>query len=162
MTKRKPPGVSFETWVDRQIREAVERGAFDNLPGAGKPLSGLDEADDEYWWIKRKLREENLSLPLPGTLALRKEAEQALEAAANAPSEDEVRRIIEDINAKIVEGHRKAMSGPPLTLMPYDVEEILNEWRERHPPPPPAPAEPEPASRPPRRRLLSFLRRRTD
>jgi DnaJ family protein C protein 28 len=29
---------SWESWIDQQIREAQERGAFDNLPGKGKPL----------------------------------------------------------------------------------------------------------------------------
>ena len=38
MTERKPPGTSWETWIDAQIRVAMEQGAFDNLPGAGKPL----------------------------------------------------------------------------------------------------------------------------
>ncbi len=28
----------WESAIDRQIREAMERGAFDNLPGKGKPL----------------------------------------------------------------------------------------------------------------------------
>jgi len=28
----------WESWVDQQIREAQERGEFDNLPGTGKPL----------------------------------------------------------------------------------------------------------------------------
>ncbi|GAT83553.1 molecular chaperone DnaJ [Streptomyces sp. F-3] len=38
MTERKPPGIPFESWVDRQIREAQQRGEFDRLPGAGRPL----------------------------------------------------------------------------------------------------------------------------
>jgi hypothetical protein len=38
MTERKPPGVSFETRVERQIREAIEHGEFDDLPGAGRPI----------------------------------------------------------------------------------------------------------------------------
>ena len=38
MTERKPPGTSWETWIDAQIRVAREQGAFDNLPGAGKPI----------------------------------------------------------------------------------------------------------------------------
>ena len=38
MTERKPPGTSWETWIEAQIRVAREQGAFDNLPGAGKPL----------------------------------------------------------------------------------------------------------------------------
>lgn len=28
----------WENWVDQQIREAQERGEFDNLPGTGKPI----------------------------------------------------------------------------------------------------------------------------
>ena len=27
-----------ESWIDQQIREAQERGEFDNLPGKGRPL----------------------------------------------------------------------------------------------------------------------------
>ena len=38
MTERKPREISFTSWIDRQINEAQERGDFDNLPGAGKPL----------------------------------------------------------------------------------------------------------------------------
>lgn len=38
MTERKPTGQSFESWVDKQIREAAERGELADLPGAGRPL----------------------------------------------------------------------------------------------------------------------------
>jgi Domain of unknown function (DUF1992) len=130
MTERKPPGIGFETWVERQIREASERGEFDNLPGAGKPIADLDKPHDELWWVKQKLRRENLSY-LPPTIALRKEAEDALLAASQARSEAQVRRIVADINRKILEGNRKAASGPPLNLMPFDVERVLRTWRER-------------------------------
>ncbi|WP_431896068.1 DUF1992 domain-containing protein [Nonomuraea sp. bgisy101] len=123
----------FETLIDRQIREAQERGEFDDLPGAGKPLPNRNELNDELWWVKRKLADESLTMPLPPSLALRKEAESALAEARAAATEDEVRRILEEINGKIAEGNRKAMSGPPLNLMPYDVEEFLDAWRERRP-----------------------------
>jgi hypothetical protein len=133
MTDRKPPGVSFETWVERQIREATERGEFDNLPGAGKPIPDLDKPHDELWWVRQKLRREDLAY-LPPTIALRKQAEEALQAAAEAASEAEVRRIVADINAKIVEGNRKAASGPPLNLTPFDVDRVLRDWRRRRRP----------------------------
>ena len=133
MTERKPPGISFETWVERQIREATERGEFDNLPGAGKPIADLDRPH-ELWWVKQKLRRENLSY-LPPTIALRKEAEDALLAASQAGSEAQVRRIVADINRKILEGNRKAASGPPLNLMPFDAERVVRTWRERRAPP---------------------------
>ena len=134
MTDRKPPGVDFGTWVEHKIREAAERGAFDNLPGAGKPIADLDKPHDELWWVKQKLRRENLSY-LPPTIALRKEAEDALLAASQAASEAQVRRIVADINRKILDGNRKAASGPPLNLMPFDVERVVRTWRERRAPP---------------------------
>ena len=130
MTERKPPGIGFGTWVERQIREATERGEFDNLPGAGKPIADLDKPHDELWWVKQKLRREHLSW-LPPTIALRKEAEEALLAASRAGSEDQLRRLVADINRKILEGNRKAASGPPLNLMPFDVERVVRTWRER-------------------------------
>jgi hypothetical protein len=130
MTERKPPGVGFETWVERQLREAAERGAFDDLPGAGRPIPDLDKPHDELWWVKQKLRRENFSY-LPPTIALRRQAEEALEAAAQAGSEDEVRRIVAGINARIIEGNRKAASGPPLNLAPFDVERVVGDWRDR-------------------------------
>jgi Domain of unknown function (DUF1992) len=134
MTERKPPGVGFQSWVERQIQEAMERGEFDNLPGAGKPIADLDKPHDELWWVKDKLRRENLSY-LPATLALRKEAEDALAAAVGARSEAQVRRILAAINRKILDGNRKAASGPPLNLMPFDVERVVAGWRERQQPP---------------------------
>ena len=130
MTERKPPGMSFETWIDRQIREAQERGEFDNLPGAGKPIPGLaDSDDDEMWWVKQYLRRENVSY-LPPTLTLRKEVEDVLAAVPRAPSEDAVREAIGTINAKIAAAIRTPPAGPPLNLMPLDMDKIVESWRE--------------------------------
>lgn len=128
MTERKPPGLSFESWVDRLIREARERGEFDDLPGAGKPLTGRNKPYDPHWWVKQKMLREGLST-LPPTLMLRKEAEDALAAAKRAPSERAVRRIMADINRKIAEAIRKPIEGPPLNLMPFEVERVVDDWR---------------------------------
>ncbi|MDR8408177.1 DUF1992 domain-containing protein [Nonomuraea sp. 3-1Str] len=132
MSDRKPYGVNFESWIDRQIREAEERGEFDDLPGKGKPLSDLDKPHDDMWWIKQKLRSEGLSMPLPPTLALRKDAEEALAEARAARSEREARQIVEEINARIREAIRTGLSGPPLNLLPFDVERVVAEWRASH------------------------------
>jgi len=130
MTERKPPGVPFESWVDKQIREAERRGEFAQLAGVGKPLpDGTDTAYDELWWIKRKMAREGLSV-LPPTLALRKEAEDTLAAALRAPTERLVRKLVEDVNVKIRDLMFKPPPGPPLGLKPYDVEEVVRRWRE--------------------------------
>ncbi|WP_328771990.1 J-domain-containing protein [Streptomyces sp. NBC_00286] len=131
MTERKPPGVSFESWIDKQIREAEARGEFDQLSGAGKPLPATsDTTYDELWWIKQKMAREGLSV-LPPTLALRKEAEDALARALDAPSERVVREIITSINVKIRDVMFRPPPGPPLGLKPYDVEAVVRDWRDR-------------------------------
>ncbi|MFD7243558.1 MULTISPECIES: DnaJ family domain-containing protein [Streptomyces] len=131
MTERKPPGVDFESWVDKQIRDAETRGEFERLPGAGEPLPrDIESTYDELWWVKRKMAREGFSV-LPPTLALRKEAEDALEAALAAPSERIVRKIIGEINDKVREMMFKPPPGPPLGKKPYDVEDVVRQWRER-------------------------------
>ena len=62
-----------ETWIDKVIREATERGEFDGLPGAGKPLD-LSDTDDPDWWVKRLIQRERLDTAalLPPRLALRR------------------------------------------------------------------------------------------
>ncbi|MBL1080972.1 DUF1992 domain-containing protein [Streptomyces actinomycinicus] len=131
MTERKPPGVAFESWVDKQIRDAQGRGEFDRLPGRGEPLpADVDSTYDELWWVKRKLVREGLAV-LPPALALRKQAEDALEAAYAAPSERMARKIIEDVNVLIRDMMFKPPPGPPLGKKPYDVEEVVREWRQR-------------------------------
>jgi len=127
MAQRKPPNISFESWVDRQIRDATDRGEFDDLPGRGKPIADLDRPRDELWWVRQKMHRENLSY-LPPTLALRKEAEDVRATVSRARSEAEVRRVVGAINDKIRAAHRMPPSGPPLNLMPYDVEAVVGDW----------------------------------
>ncbi|MCS0601276.1 DUF1992 domain-containing protein [Streptomyces sp. LP11] len=129
MTERKPPGVPFESFVDRQIRDAQARGDFERLPGAGRPLPAeLEGAYDDLWWVRRKMAREGLAV-LPPALALRKEAEDALAAACAAPSERIARKIVEEVNVRIRDMMFKPPPGPPLGRKPYDVEEVVREWR---------------------------------
>src|SRR5882757_9766316 len=79
MTQRKPPGTSWETWIDAQIRVAAEAGAFDNLPGAGKPLPNLDQAYDPLWWVKQLVQREQISM-LPPSLELLRKVKRELAA----------------------------------------------------------------------------------
>lgn len=128
MTERKPPGVSWETWIDRQIREGMERGDFDGLSGHGKPLADLDRSRDELWWVKDKLRREGVSY-LPPTLALRKAVDDAKTAIRQAGDEATVRRLVEAINEEIRKVNRLAAAGPPTTLSPFDVDDVVANWR---------------------------------
>lgn len=129
MTERKPGGMSFESWIEAQIREAQDRGEFDNLPGRGKPLRGLDGTHDELWWVKQWMQREGVSY-LPPALAIRREAEKVLEDIGRLPSEAAVRRAVDDLNARIRDINRRpAIDAPPSTLMPLDVETVVERWR---------------------------------
>lgn len=129
MTERKPPGVSFESWVDRQIHEAEQRGDFSALPGFGKPIAGLERPYDETWWIKQKMQREGVSM-LPPALALRKEAEDVPAAVSAARTEAEVRHILTEVNEKIERAIRRPPEGPPMGLIPFDVDGAVRRWRE--------------------------------
>lgn len=96
--RRWPPGIVFEGWIDRQVREAIERGEFDNLPGAGKPIPNLDD-NDENWWIKAKLEREGIKAPLPTALALRREVEEIQRTLADVRTEAQATEIIDDLKS---------------------------------------------------------------
>jgi hypothetical protein len=121
--------VRYESWVERQIREAIERGEFDNLPGAGKPLPGLNGRDDENWWVKRFLEREQLPMPLPASLALRKEVADLPQELAQVGNEEVVREIVADLNQRILDSHRRRVDGPPVVVGLVDVEAMVAEWR---------------------------------
>ena len=131
MTRRKPGGQSWESWVERQIREARERGEFDDLPGAGKPIPGLQKPYDPLWWAKDLVSREGLNL-LPETLELRLEVERALERVWKQRSAEGVRRLVRGLNAKILEANCRGAEGPPSDQSVFDEEAVLSRWRERH------------------------------
>jgi hypothetical protein len=121
--------VRYESWVERQIREAMERGEFDNLPGAGQPLPGLNGRDEEDWWVKGFLEREKISMPLPTSLALRKEVAELPQTLAGVRDEADVRSIVADLNERIRDTHRRKVDGPPVVLRPVDLEATVAEWR---------------------------------
>lgn len=51
---------ALEAIADDKIRTAYSRGEFDNLPGFGQPASIIDEPYDPHWWLRRKLKHENM------------------------------------------------------------------------------------------------------
>jgi hypothetical protein len=160
MTERKPREISFTSWIDRQINEAQERGDFDNLPGAGKPLPRRALSSDA--WLHSYLDREGVSseamLPVP--LRLRKEAERLPDTLGDLRSEQDVREVVRDLNRRILQW-RLIPEGPPIYLRLVNAEEMVARWREaRARPVTQAPSEPQPQRRPPASRR--WWRRRRD
>ena len=133
MTERKPAGTSFTSWIDQQIQEAQERGEFDNLPGAGKPLPRRSAADDGMTWLRDKLRREGVSTEelLPTPLKLRKQAERLAETLHELYSEQEVRDAVAELNHRIAQWRRVPL-GPSIFVPLVNVEQMVTRWREKH------------------------------
>jgi hypothetical protein len=131
VTERKPPGVRYEDWVERQIREARERGEFDNLPGAGKPIPGLDRPfTAETWavdWVKREGGD--LGAMLSPLLALRRERAALLGSLEQLPTEASVRDVVADFNHRLLDQYRRPQQGPFVPVGVIDVEETVTAWR---------------------------------
>jgi hypothetical protein len=128
MTERKPAGTSWETWIDAQIRVAREQGAFDNLPGAGKPLPNLGQEYDPLWWVKQLVQREQVSI-LPPSLELLRKVEKELATIDKLHDEATVRRRVAALNVEIAKVNATVVEGPPTRLSTLDVDKVVARWR---------------------------------
>jgi hypothetical protein len=119
-----------QTWVDLQVRQAMERGDFDDLPGAGKPIEGLGGHHDPNWWLKKLVEREHIAV-LPPSLALRKEDAELDGVLDKLNTDGEVRRHLTDFNERVVAARYRTPEGPPLITMPREVDAEVEAWRER-------------------------------
>jgi hypothetical protein len=111
------------------VQRAIERGDFDDLPGAGKPLPRLD--DDPNWWLKKLIERERITGVLPEALQLRKD-DAALDSELDRQSSERVvREMLETFNRRIVNARRQLQGGPPVITPTRDVEAEVAAWRER-------------------------------
>jgi hypothetical protein len=122
----------YENAIDRQLREAAERGEFDNLPGYGKPLPdhGRDYAED--WWVKEWLEREGATAGvIPPTLALRREVEDLDDIVDRLHTEADVRARVDGLNERLAKARVGLIDGPPVVLPPLDADRIVSGWRTR-------------------------------
>ncbi|KGN37755.1 DUF1992 domain-containing protein [Knoellia subterranea] len=121
--------VAIALIAEMQIRRAIRRGDFDDLPGAGKPLD-LPEQHDPDWWIKSLMKRERLVL-LPPSIQLRKDDAALDDLLDEIWTEAEVRHEIELFNERVIRARYDLTEGPPLITMPRDVEATVTEWADR-------------------------------
>jgi hypothetical protein len=131
--QRKPPQMSYTSWIDQQIADAERRGLFENLPGAGKPLNvkpGAADGDYGQAWLRDYARREGVAAEemLPTPLRLRKEVERLAESAGEFRSEAEVREAAADLNRRIVEWRRIPV-GPPVHVRLVNADDLVGRWR---------------------------------
>ncbi len=138
---------------DEIIRRAMQEGAFDNLPGKGKPLNlDVNPHEPEEWRLAyRMLHSNGYTLPW---LELRKEIEESLEKARADIREAwqrgdkrrwdarlaEFRQQIEALNKQIFQYNLQAPSTQfhrPMIDLAQEIEAVQH----RASPPPPQEAE---------------------
>ncbi|MBN9195678.1 MAG: DUF1992 domain-containing protein, partial [Microbacterium sp.] len=118
-------------YVETVIQQAIRRGDFDDLPGAGKPIPGLGERLDPDWWIRRKIQTEKLTGLGPPALTLRVESEQLEATLDGIAREDDVRDLLADFNRRVIEARRQLQGGPPVVTATRDIDAEVSAWRER-------------------------------
>lgn len=112
----------YRDLVEDQLREAMERGEFEALPGQGRRLE-LGE-DSPNWWARRKMEE--LKRQDEVTELLRR-LEQARDRIWSLPDEPSVRFAAQELNREIEEinpGLREEER-----LLPLDPEAAVVTWR---------------------------------
>jgi len=117
--------------IESEIQQAIRRGEFDDLPGAGKPLPGLGETHDPDWWIRRKIEREQLTGLGPPALMLRVEDRELDARLDELTRESDVRESVEDFNRRIVDARRQLLGGPPVVTPTRDVEAEVSAWAQR-------------------------------
>ena len=128
MTERKPVGMSYTSWIDQQISEAADRGAFDDLPGVGKPLPKRDDFNGQAWladYVRRQGGSIEDTLPTP--LRLRRQRELLAEAAPDFGSPEQVREAAAELNEQIIKW-RKLPQDPPIFVPLVDTEGLVKLW----------------------------------
>ncbi len=118
-------------YVESAIQQAIRRGEFDDLPGAGKPLEGLGTHHDPDWWIRRKIQTEQLTGLGPPALMLRAEHARFAEHLDALRREEDVRDYVEDFNRRVVDARRQLLGGPPVVTPTHDVDAEVDAWRAR-------------------------------
>ncbi|MDR7161089.1 DUF1992 domain-containing protein [Arthrobacter sp. BE255] len=117
--------------VEYLIRDAMAQGKFDNLKYSGKPIPGLGEAYDPDWWVKGLIQRENISGLGPKAILLRTE-DAELDARLDTQfTEKQVRDILKDFNARVIDARRQLQGGPPVITKTRDVEAEVARWHGR-------------------------------
>ena len=120
----------YESLLDRQIRAAQERGEFDDLPGAGKPLASDSTPYRADWWVNQVIeREKAGAYAIPPAIALRKIADELLGGAREYRSERDVLAAVADYNERADRQRKLPQEGPAVVLPTLDGDEIVDVWR---------------------------------
>ncbi len=114
--------------VERRIVEAMQRGEFDNLPGAGKPLhiESPPPKNEDLWWALKIMRQAEV---VPDEIRYRKRIDELRREVAAADSEQKALAAVRALNDQIRKLNRMGTNVIPTTLTTFDEANLLAQWR---------------------------------
>ena len=123
--------IMHEPWIERLIREALERGEFDHLPGAGRPIEDLDRPYEPGWWARRFVGQERRRAELDDLLeTMNRELPRILAGDEEGP----MRHALERYNEALAAWNEAASSDEdriPLLDVDRLLERRSHRWRGR-------------------------------
>jgi hypothetical protein len=119
----------WESIAERKIREAIEAGAFDNLPSKGKPIELDIDPDPSLWMAHHLLRVNGFA---PSWIEESKDIDAAVSrfrsdlrnARWRSAAVDELRSLAAELNRRILTYNLKSPS-PQVHKFPLDIETEL-------------------------------------
>ncbi len=106
--------------VEQIIEEALQRGDFDDLPGAGAPIPGLGSVDPPDWWARRFVERERQRAE---TRDLVERINRSLPRILAMDAEAPMRRALEDLNEAIAACNARLADDE--RLVPLDVDRLI-------------------------------------
>lgn len=123
---------AFRRLADRRIEEAMREGKFDNLAGAGQPLDlepmPAEENARLTWWCLRILKQNDYT---PEEVRYRKAIDHLRAALDRAADEEQVCRVVVQINELVRKVNTLGTNAINLGIAPADEVEELKRFRGR-------------------------------
>ena len=97
----------FEILAENRIKDAIDRGELDNLPGAGKPLVLEDPppyVSRETWLAMKMMKNAGVA---PQEIQLLKRLGELKEALAAAKTKEERKRLLKEIHDVGIEARER-------------------------------------------------------
>ena len=119
--------IVFQKIIEKRIKEAQEKGEFDDLPGHGEPLKIEDDSHipEDLRLAYKILKNADC---LPPELELKKEIRQMEDMLGNIPDERERYRYLKKINFKIMQLNMMGKKSPLLDETQIYYKKIVDRW----------------------------------
>ena len=115
----------WDTWIEEQIQESQERGEFDNLPGAGKPIEIYQtQLNPEYDLAFSRLKNAGV---MPAWMELDRDVSR-MSQELDAFLERSVAWLLSERDAMIRARQQPAVEPPPVKRPWWQVWQRLLDW----------------------------------